>query len=144
MADSFSATALPNHIQQLLAQREQHTAAITQIDQTLAKVAAVLGGQVALSAAVARPAVTAVAAKAPAAKGSRRRRSRFGVSTAEVILTFVKAHKNPTTKEITEHLVSEGRTASVVSNALSVLTRAGELKRTPLGKGILGSRYSLA
>lgn len=141
MTTSISATALPNRIQQLLEQRQQHIHRIGLIDQTLAGVSAALGGT-ASGAAVARP-VAAPAAKASASKG-KRRRSRFGASASALVLAFVKAKKNPTTNEIMRHLASEGRTAGSCSNALSVLAKAGELKRTPLGKGILGSRYSLA
>lgn len=138
---SISAAELPKQIQSLLEQREQHKAAIQQIDQTLADVTAALEGKE-VHATLAKPIATLVA-KAPAVKGKKRRRSSFAVSTTDVILAFVRAKKNPTSKEITQHLVGEGRSTNVVSNALSVLTAANKLKRTPLGKGILGSRYSI-
>jgi len=143
VANSTSAAELPNKIQQLLEQRQQHTAAISQIDHTLAKVSAALGGTTA-PLTVSKSTATPVAVKAPAVKGKKRTRTKFAVSTNDVILAFVKAKKNPTSKEITQHLLSEGRTSSVASNALSVLTAAKKLKRTPLGKGILGSTYSIA
>ena len=139
---SISPAELPNQIQQLLDQKEQHSAAINLIDQTLAKVTAALGGTTA-PAVVAKPPVAPTAPKAAVAKPKKGKRSRFGVSTSELVLAFVKANKSPTTQAIMKHLASEGRTASSGSNALSVLTGAKKLKRTPLGKGILGSTYSI-
>ncbi len=141
MTTAISATALPNHIQQLLEQRQQHTDAISQIDQTLAKVTLALGVTTTVPA---KTEVVPVAAKAPAAKPKKRQRSKFAVSATDLVLEFVKAKKTPTTKEITQHLVSEGRSLGAISNALSVLTSSKKLKRTPLGKGIMGSTYSVA
>ena len=136
-----SATQLPSQIQTLLKLREQHTAAVRQIDKTLAGVVAALGG----------PQLTAIRAGAngaPAAKplGARKRKRRgtFSVSATELVLEFIKTKTNPTTQQIMQHLASNGRSASSGSNALSVLTAAKRLKRAPLGSGILGSRYSLA
>jgi hypothetical protein len=80
--------------------------------------------------------------KTPAAKV--RKRAKFAVSASDLVLAFVKTKKNPTSKEITQHLLSEGRNLGAVSNALSVLTQKKKLKRTPLGKGLPGSTYSLA
>jgi hypothetical protein len=141
VATSISADHLSAHIETLLKQREQHIQAIGQIDKTLASVAAVLGGSPAVPAAIAKPAAAPVTAKAPAAKGKKL--TQFAESASSLVLAFVKANKNPTTLEIMKHLASKGRTATSGSNALSTLAKANKLKRTPLGKGILGSRYSL-
>jgi hypothetical protein len=141
MTNSTSTAELPSHIQQLLDQRQQHTAAIRQIDDTLARVTAALGGRIA-PATVSKP-TAPMAVKAPAVKAKKGKRSKFTVSTNELVLSFVKANKNPTTQKIMQHLASEGRTVSSGSNALSVLTSAKKLKRTPLGKGMLGSTYSI-
>jgi hypothetical protein len=144
---SISANALPQTIQQLLETREQHVDSISKIDKTLAAVTAALGAKPAALAAVpalapaAKAAAVPAAKKAPAAKG--RKRSRFGVSASDLVLAFVKAKKSPTTKEITQHLLSEGRSLGATSNALSTLAKAKKLKRTPLGKGLMGSTYSL-
>jgi len=143
VANSTSATELPSLIQQLLEQRKLHADSISQIDQTLAKVTAALGGTTA-PAVAARTPVAPTASKAAAAKPKKRKRIAFSVSTNDLVLAFVKANKNPTTQKIMQHLAREGRTASSGSNALSVLTSAKKLKRTPLGKGVLGSTYSLA
>lgn len=58
------------------------------------------------------------------------------------MLAFVKEHKNPTSQEIERHWTSEGR-RGLAANSLTRLVKAKKLKRTPLGKGIRGSRYSL-
>ena len=142
MATTISATALPHTIQQLLEQRKQHAAAIVRIDQTLANVTAALGGATS-PVAVSKPAATPVA-KAPAVSANKSKRTKFAVSTTQLVLAFVKSHKNPTTSEIMKHVVSQGRTTSAVSNALTSLTQAKKLKRTPVGNGHLGSRYSLS
>ena len=76
------------------------------------------------------------------AKGKKR--SRFGVSASDLVLAFVKAKKSPTTKEITQHLLSEGRSLGATSNALSTLAKAKKLKRTPLGKGVNGQHVFTA
>ena len=124
--------------------------AINQIDQTLARVTAALGGAgLTAKAGVTPPASRA--AKGPkqsvqtkAGAGPRKgRRSKFAVSTSDLVLSFVKANGSPTTQAIMQHLANEGRTVSSGSNALSTLATAKKLKRTPLGKGIMGSTYSL-
>jgi len=139
---SFSAIELPKAIRQLLEQREQYTKAISQIDQTLAHVAAALGGTTAPNI-VAKLVAAPVAPKAAAVKAKKRKRTAFAVSTNDLVLAFVKANKNPTTSEIMKHLLSQGRTTSAISSALTILTQAKKLKRTPVGNGIPGSRYSL-
>jgi len=144
VATQTSATELPSQIQQLLDQREQHLDSIHQIDAMLAKVNAALSHDSAAST-MPRP----LASPAPASPrttrsgGKKRQRSKFGVSTAQLVLAFVKANAKPTTQAIMRHLAGEGRTASSGSNALSTLAKAGKLKRTPLGKGLPGSIYAL-
>jgi hypothetical protein len=144
VAIETSATELPSQIQQLLDQREQHLDSIRQIDAMLAKVNAALGHDSAASTTP-RP----LASSAPASPrttrstGKKRQRSKFGVSTAQLVMAFVKANGTPTTQAIMQHLAGEGRTASSGSNALSTLAKAGKLKRTPLGKGLPGSIYAL-
>jgi hypothetical protein len=137
----MSATQLPDQIQALLTRRDQHTAAVSQIDKTLASVMAALGGSYSVP-------VPTKASQPPAAKAAgapqRKNRGSFSVSASDLVLEFIKAKKNPTTQEIMQHLASKGRSASSGSNSLSVLTAAKKLKRVPLGAGIMGSRYSLA
>jgi len=140
VANSIPATQLADHIQTLLAQRKDHVDAIAAIDETLAGVGAALTGTVAPKA---RAAAVKVVAKAPAVGKRRRGRGNFALSAEESILAFVKANKNPTTQEINQHFKGEGR-SSTADNALSKMTRENRLKRTPLGKGIRGSRYTVA
>jgi hypothetical protein len=127
-------THLPNRIQKLIEERQQHADALVRIDHILGGVAAALNGTSAVSPN----------GKVPAVKGKKRRRGRghFAVSAEASILAFVKQKQNPTSAEIVHHLKSEGRSASAI-NALGKLVSEKKLKRTPL-KGQRGSRYSLA
>jgi hypothetical protein len=143
---SFSAAELPTKIQTLLDERADHEAAIGQIDNTLAGVAAALGTAVPVAAAKTGPvaAATPVAKKPVPVKSKPAKRGAYAVSATDLVLAFVKSKGSPTSKEIGEHLASEGRSAGATSNALSVLTAAKKLTRKPLGKGKMGSTYSLA
>jgi hypothetical protein len=145
---------LPSLVQKLLEQHQQHSQTLREIDATLARINLALGVQPAVVPAVKISAPTekaAPAAKKASATGKvggkvgakRGRRSKFAVSGSDSVLAFVNAKKNPTTQEIKAHWISEGR-AGGVDNTLSILTKKKKLKRTPLGKGIRGSRYSIA
>jgi ferric-dicitrate binding protein FerR (iron transport regulator) len=127
-------TALPQRIQKLLEERQQHAGAITRIDATLAAIGAALKG----------PSVPSPAPNTAAPKTRKRRRGRghFAMSAEASILAFVKGQKNPMSAEIHKHLKHEGRSSSA-SNALGKLVREKKLKRAPLA-GQRGSRYSLA
>jgi hypothetical protein len=83
-----------------------------------------------------------VSAPAPGVKKKRTRR-KFAISGEQSILGYIKSNKSPTSQEIEKHWKSEGR-SFVAANLLSKLVKEKVLKRTPLGKGIRGSRYSLA
>jgi ferric-dicitrate binding protein FerR (iron transport regulator) len=128
------ATTLPQRIQKLLEERQQHADAISHIDATLAAIGAALKG----------PSAPSPAGNAPVPKTRKRRRGRghFAMSAEASILAFVKGHKNPMSAEIHKHLKHEGRSSSA-SNALGKLVREKKLKRTPMA-GQRGSRYSLA
>jgi len=144
VATSISTSQFPQRIQQLVDERQQHADVLARIDQILGGIGAVLGRAAASTNGkklVAAPAST----QAPAVKGKKRRRGRghFALSAEESILAFVKQEKNPTTAEISQHLLGEGRSNGAI-NALTKLVKEKKLKRTPLGKGIRGSRYSLA
>ena len=138
MPTTSSLAVLPQSIQQLLEERQQHAEAIAAIDATLARVREALGTK---STHRGRK-LAVVTAQAPAAKSKRRRR-KFAVSANELVLAFVKAKKNPTTQDIKQHWTSERHSKGGADNILSMLTKAKKLKRTPLGKGMRGSRYSL-
>ena len=145
MATHIPPTELATRIHQLVEARQQHVDAIAQINQTLAGVGAALGGTVKLSNGR-KSAIAAAAAPEQAAPGPgkrRRRRGSFAMNAEDSILAFVKENKNMTTQDINKHFEEEGR-SSTADNALSKLVRERKLKRTPLGKGIRGSTYSLA
>ncbi len=144
VSTTIPATELTQRIEQLLAERQEHSDAIAQIDETLSGVGAALGGpSMAPLARKSMSAPAAVAAKAPAASGKRRRgRGQYALSAEESILEFVKQQRNPTTQDVNAHFDQEGR-SSTADNALSRLVKDGRLKRIPLGEGIRGSRYTL-
>lgn len=125
-----TAHAIAQRLANLLTDRQKHADAIAEIDSILARVAGVFtNGQ---------------SAPAAATRGKkRRRRGRFAVSANDLILGFVKEHPGAATSEIKRHWAAEGR-AGGADNTLSLLVKAKELKRSPLGKGIRGSKYSLA
>ncbi|MCY2953578.1 MAG: hypothetical protein NTU53_16605 [Planctomycetota bacterium] len=80
------------------------------------------------------------ASEPPVKKGRRRRR--FAISGEESVLAFVKEQGKPTSQEIERQWTAEKRNGRA-AKALSKLTKAKKLKRTPL-KGERGSRYTLA
>lgn len=129
---------LTQRIAGLLESRQAHIDALEQIDQTLEQVSAALQ-----PTRNGRPPVPAAkpAAMGPMKRG-RAKRKAFGVTAEALILSLVKEKKNPTTKEINAAWKKEGRGATA-DNTLTKLTKEKKLKRTPLGAGIRGSRYSL-
>ena len=132
------ATTLPQRIQKLLEERQQHADAIAHIDQLLGGIGAVLKGMTVPAPSSRTPA----SAEAPAKRKRRRHgRGSFAMSADESILGFVKLKKNPTSAEINQHIKSEGRSSSA-NNALGKLVKEKRLKRTPI-EGQRGSRYSL-
>ena len=163
MANPKSPAHLTGAVSRLLDERQRHADALGRIDQILSGVADALGAATANGRAE-RPVTPAVApqaavpkrrgrppgvrnaAHAPApAAGANGRRSRGGYATTgeESILAFINQHRNPTTKEIRGHWTGEGRLGAA-DNVLSKLFREKKVRRTPLGKGIRGSRYTLA
>jgi len=126
-------TDLAQRIQSLLADRQQHATAIAAIDQVLERVGAALGKKTVKR----QPPKPAAAVTKPA----KRRRRTFAVSGDELVLAFVKAKKNPTTKQINQHWKSRGRKYSA-DNTLTKLVKEKKLKRTPVVGG-RGSQYSV-
>jgi hypothetical protein len=146
MPNLSSPAAVAQRIQQLLEERREHQEALARIDQTLGRVGAALGASI--NGRPGRkpgrpPAAASASAISPATKGRRRQRRKFAVSGDASVLAFVKENRNPTTQEINKHWKQEGRGATA-DNTLSILTKQKKLKRTPLGNGIRGSRYSIA
>ncbi len=140
---------LPRKIQQLLEDRQRHADALSLIDHVLASVGAALGGNpVAVAARGPKGNSSTRSSPAPgqdgAASGRKRRKAqKFSTTGDESVLAFVKERKNPTSQEIEGHWKGEGR-GGPAANTLTKLVKAKKLKRTPLGKGVRGSRYSLA
>ena len=146
---------ISKRIQILLDQRQQHADAVAGINQTLSAVADALDGVSTNGQAHVAPAAEAPpkkrrgrppgvrnAAPAPAPSKGRRSRGSYATTGDESVLAFIKSNKKPTTSEIKAHWASEGRLGTA-DNVLSKLFREKKVKRTPLGKGIRGSRYSL-
>ena len=134
-----SSSSLTDRIQQLFDQRQQHTDAITAIDQTLEQINGLLGGVKPGRKPGPKPAVMPSAVEQPAKRG--RRRQRFAISGEESVLAFVRNQGKPRSQEIERQWKAEGRKGRA-AKALSKLTKAKKLKRTPL-KGERGSRYSV-
>jgi len=143
---------ISKRIQILIDQRQQHADAFAAINQTLSAVGAALGtvsskGQVQPAAAApkkrrGRPPGVRSATPAPAPRKGRRSRGSYATTGEESVLAFIKINKKPTTSEIKAHWASESRLGTA-DNVLSKLFREKKVKRTPLGKGIRGSRYSV-
>lgn len=146
MIGGLSTTDVASRIQQLMSERQQHADALSRIDQTLERIGSLLHpGQ--MPRRRGRPPKNAIFGRAPVGRppgrpAGRRKRRTFAISGNESIINFVREHKNPSTKEIKEHWMSEDR-GGKVDNALTKLVKEKKLKRTPLGEGIRGSRYSL-
>jgi hypothetical protein len=129
-------------IQVLLDQKRKHVEALSTINQTLDRIAAMLGGSGGNNGSQARPTEAATETPAPMkTRRTKRTRRQFGMTAADFVLAFVKQHKKPTTREINAHWKSAGRgfTADVT---LGKLVKDKKLKRSPL-VGERGSRYSL-
>ena len=89
-----------------------------------------------------RPPGVRNAMPAPAPSKGRRSRGSYATTGDETVMAFIKSNRKPTTSEIKVHWASEGRLGTA-DNVLSKLFRENKVKRTPLGKGVRGSRYSV-
>ena len=136
---------LGQRISHLLEQRSQHESAIAQIDETLARVGAVLGTDFGARRRGRPPGSGAKAASAgPGRKAGgrrRRKRGRFATSGEDSILSFIKSNRNPSTQDVNKHWRGEGRGGSA-DNTLSKLVREKRLKRTSI-EGQRGSTYAV-
>lgn len=125
------------HVRRLVEDKQTHVEALGRINQILDRIGGMLGQAGRLATTATR---ASVAVSAPPVR--KRKRRKFAVSGNDLILNFVKQNKRPTTREINAHWVGERRSGKA-DNTLSILVNAGKLKRTPLGGGEKGSRYSL-
>jgi hypothetical protein len=133
------------HVGRLVAEKQKHVEALGRINGVLDSISGMIGGN-GHARKPGRPPASAAAAPVTAlavTPRKRRKRRHFAVSGNDLILTFVKEKKRPTTKEINNFWVSEGRSGKA-DNTLTILAKAGKLKRKPLGGGERGSRYTLA
>lgn len=135
---------LTQRIQHLLEERQQLAESLAQIETTLEQIGAALGHGSYGRRKPGRPPKFALAASAAAPKKKRRRgRGAFATTAEEFVLSFIKSNRNPTSREINVAWKQEGR-GHTADNTLTKLVKDRKLKRTPLGKGIRGSRYTLA
>jgi hypothetical protein len=63
------------------------------------------------------------------------------MTAEQLVMSFVRDHKNPTGREINQHWKVAGRTWTA-DVTLGKLVKARKLRRTPLN-GERGSRYSM-
>ncbi|HSZ54654.1 MAG TPA: hypothetical protein VK797_03280 [Tepidisphaeraceae bacterium] len=131
------------HVRKLVEEKQKHVEVLGHINQTLDQISGMLGQNGGQAVRPAATTVTVPSADVAARPARKRKRRKFAVSGNELILNFVKQNKRPTTREINTHWISEGRSGKA-DNTLSILVNARKLKRTPLGGGEKGSRYSLA
>ena len=146
MAKNLSGGDLAQRIQHLLETRQQHADALAQIEATLDQIGAALGtGHNGRRKPGRSPAAASIAGATVTQPKKKRRRGRgaFAMTAEEFVLGFVKANKSPTTAQINAAWKNEGR-GHTADNTLSKLARERKLKRTPLGEGIRGSKYSPA
>ena len=78
----------------------------------------------------------------PTAHG-RRKRGSYAQTADAMILEMAGAKNGATTAEIKGRCKAEGR-GGTADNAISKLVRARKLKRSPLGEGQRGSRFTVA
>src|SRR5262249_3947845 len=123
---------IAGRIKKLVSEREHHAQEVARIDQVLGEIKAIIPG---------RGNGTIIQAPASLRRRGRRGRGGYAVTANDLVVGFVKEHKNPTSREIAQHWRSQGRAVGL-HNTLSQLVKAKKLKRTKLEKG-RGSHYSL-
>jgi hypothetical protein len=130
---------LGNLIGKLQQQRREHEGAIAAIDRMFAR----FGIQPGARRGPGRPAGMGLAAAAVSGRGRRRRRrGTFKITGEQSIIEFIKRKGKPSTKEINEHWIAEGR-GGKADNTLTRLVKGGQLKRVK-SKDVRGSRYAAA
>jgi hypothetical protein len=141
MKARLAPTALPQRIQQLLEERQGHVDSVARIDETLSLIGAALS-----PSANSNGKSQKSAADEPVTKTKRKRRGHRGsyaTTGEEALLGFIRENKNPPITALTKFWQGEGR-GGRADNLLSKMVKDKKLKRTPLGDGQRGSRYSIA
>lgn len=129
---TISANDLARTIAQLQKQRDQHAAAIAEIDAAFATFGVKSGGK----RGAGRP-------KSDGAKPKgKRKRGRFAKTADQFTLDLLKKNKRLTTRQINVKWKQAGRGGSA-DNVLMTLTKEKQIKRENI-KGARGSNYSLA
>lgn len=143
-------TDLTSQIAALRADRERHTEAISMIDGTLMKIAAILaklgnanlaiGGGLETTTQF-QPVQTRLLQSEPSKYHPRKYR-KLELTAAQFILQFLRTQGSSTTLEINHAWKAEGR-GGVANNTLGRLLKEGLILREEL-EGQRGSRYSLS
>ena len=144
-ASTGAASTLVAIINKLQAQRQEHAAAIVQIDALFEKYGIQLSEPKRRGRKPGRPKAAANAGMLTAGrKGKGRKRGTFEKTAHQSILDFLKGKgkQGATTAEINQQWKSEGRGANA-DTTLSQLTKQKKLKREKI-KGAKGSRYTAA
>ena len=131
-------------IKDLLDRHQAHMATVREIDATLEQIEALVGGSNGRRRGPGRRRAAAEPGGdlGPKPKTPRRRgRGDYKETAEEMVLSFVRQHRNPTSREINAHWKSQGRPWSA-DVTVGKLVRDKKLKRTPL-EGQRGSRYAL-
>ncbi len=156
-----NASELTRLINQLRQERQQHEAAIAEIDATFKAFGILASGGRGGAGKKGKKRATAEAPAAAKTKGKGKRRGRkpagkrgaakkapwsrkFTMTGDELILNFVRDKGGATTEEIRKHWDAAGRRGKAENN-LTLLVKNGKLKRSKLEntKG-RGSLYSIA
>jgi hypothetical protein len=152
MSDVFSPASVTASIQGLLHERKQHAEALARIDQTLERVSAALGQTLNLqqrrrpgrpkgSGKLQQVHFPIAAPSAPATIKRRGKRNTYAVTGEQSVLGFIQKKGSPTTRDIKQHWVGEGRRGSA-DNLLTLMVKAGKLRRQRLN-GVRGSMFSI-
>ena len=143
MPTTASTLSVTDRIQGLLDDRQQLAEAIAAIDKTLEQVNALLGAPPGSAMPAWQPTSKLAMAATPTRSTAKRRgRKQFAMTGEQSILAFIKARRNPTTREVNAQWKQEGR-GGTADSLLSEMAKAKKLRKKPLG-GRLGSEYSLA
>ena len=144
MADAFSPTSITSPIQELLDQRQMHLDALAAIDDKLHQISGILRSDASVPVGRSNGKAAQAQPVAPEATRKKQRKvGKFAVSGEASVRSFIQQQRTSTSQEIEKHWQNEGR-GGFAATTISKLAKEKKLKRTPLGKGIRGSRYSLA
>jgi hypothetical protein len=142
---------LADQVRRLEVSRQQHIAALAQIDQLLTRIGDAVrklhvtapqgpGGERDLGLRFEPYRQPDEAAEAPARPGGRRRYRKAELTGEQAVIAFVRRQGSATTAEINRQWRMEGR-GGAANNAILQLLRRGELVREPIPGQRRGSRY---